>query len=269
MKGFIEEYGKIIVVIILTLLMLGFGQTGLAKPLQNSLLKSTGMITNAHNKFDEVTKEPETVTPGAIIDIEGVKYIVLEEREGYQALVIATSSINKSFQSNSRSDGRNDNTYENSTIDNYLENEWYNGLSSKMKAAIQITDIQQSAYTKDTDNDGILDYDNNHHHDVYNILKRHVFLPSVSEIGKAVDLKNPDKVTAFLTAFSTDYRSVILRDSYWVSSSNQDDFVTDLNYSNGCVLFDASGYPNQLARPAFTIDLSKVDYKVVGHVDYK
>lgn len=68
MKGFIEEYGKIIVIIILTLLMLGFGQTGLAKPIQNSLLKSTGMITNAHNKFDEVTKESGPAAPGPVLD---------------------------------------------------------------------------------------------------------------------------------------------------------------------------------------------------------
>ena len=131
MKGFIEENGKIIVVIILTLLMLGFGQTGLAKPLQNSLLKSTGMITNAHNKFDEVTKEPEPVTPGAIVDIEGTKYIVLEERENNQALVMTASSIgDKEIQSNCdgntglRPDGQNANTYEGSEIDNYLVNDW-------------------------------------------------------------------------------------------------------------------------------------------------
>lgn len=35
MKGFIEEYGKIIVVIILTLFMLGFGQTGLQSEAPN------------------------------------------------------------------------------------------------------------------------------------------------------------------------------------------------------------------------------------------
>ena len=129
MKGFIEEYGKIIVVIILMLLMLGFGQTGLAKPIQNSLLKSTGMITNAHNKFDEVTKEPEPVTPGAIVDIEGTKYVVLEERENNQALVVTADSIvNRPFQPFSRSDGQNQNTYEGSYIDNYLENNWYNNL---------------------------------------------------------------------------------------------------------------------------------------------
>lgn len=264
MKGFLEEYGLIIVVVAVILLMLLFGKSGYAKSIQDAILGSADHIVETGENITKSDKKEVHVTAGDTLDIEGTKYVVLEEREGYQALVIATSSINKSFQSGSRSDGRNDNTYEKSTIDNYLENEWYNGLSSKMKAAIQITDIQQSAYTNDTDNDGILDYDNNHHHDVYNVLKRHVFLPSVSEIGKAVDLKNPDKVTAFLTG----HRSVILRDSY-LDSSNQDDFVTVLNYSNGCVLYDASGYPNQLARPAFTIDLSKVDYKVAGHTDYK
>lgn len=258
MKGFIEEYGKIIVVIILTLLMLGFGQTGLAKPLQNSLLKSTGMITNAHNKFDEVTKEPEPVTPGAIVDIEGVKYIVLEQREGYQALVMtANSTVNRPFQPSSRSDGQNQNTYEGSYIDNYLENNWYNNLSSTMKAAIQTTSIKQASYTKSNNPDS--KQETGYNGQVYNTISRRVFLPSVSEIGKAVDLKSSDKVKEFLNG-----TYIVTRDGYNAVG------VECLGvYDNGDILgAEYAGFGLDM-RPAFVIDISQVNYKVTGHKDYK
>lgn len=266
MKGFIEEYGKIIVVIILTLLMLGFGQTGLAKPLQNSLLKSTGMITNAHNKFDKVTKEPEPVTPGAIVDIEGTKYVVLEERENNQALVMTASSIgSKKFQSSYdgntylRPDGQNANTYEGSEIDNYLENDWYNSLSSTMKSAIQPTSIKQASYATFKDPDSKQETGPNGQ--VYNTISRHVFLPSVSEIGKAVDLKNPDKVKAFLNG-----SSIWTRDSY---QNYAGALAESLEASSGSL--DGTFFVDSAhgVRPAFVIDLSQVDYKVTGHKDYK
>lgn len=264
MKGFIEEYGKIIVVIILTLLMLGFGQTGLAKPIQNSLLKSTGMITNAHNKFDEVTKEPEPVTPGAIVDIEGTKYVVLEEQENNQALVMTVSSIgDKRFQSNYnfntglRPDGQNANTYEGSDIDNYLENDWYNSLPSTMKAAIQSTSIKQASYA--TYNDPDSKQETGYNGQVYNTISRHAFLPSISEIGKVVDLKNPDKGKAFLNG-----------DYLWTRDSWQGDagFAEFLSPNFGGLSINPAGTKNGV-RPTFVIDLSQVNYKVTGHTDYK
>ena len=264
MKGFIEEYGKIIVVIILTLLMLGFGQTGLAKPIQNSLLKSTGMITNAHNKFDEVTKEPEPVTPGAIVDIEGTKYVVLEEQENNQALVMTVSSIgDKRFQSNYnfntglRPDGQNANTYEGSDIDNYLENDWYNSLPSTMKAAIQSTSIKQASYA--TYNDPDSKQETGYNGQVYNTISRHAFLPSISEIGKAVDLKNPDKGKSFLNG-----------DYLWTRDSWQGDagFAEFLSPNFGGLSINPAGTKNGV-RPTFVIDLSQVDYTVAGHTDYK
>lgn len=264
MKGFIEEYGKIIVVIILTLLMLGFGQTGLAKPLQNSLLKSTGMITNTHNKFDEVTKEPEPVTPGAIIDIEGAKYIVLEQRENSQALVVTAKSVGKKrfqpdYNPNTylRPDGQNANTYENSTIDNYLENEWYNSLSSTIKTAIQVTNIKQDSYSKNIRK--YVKQETGPNGQVYNTISRHIFLPSVSEIDKVVDLEWYDKVAEFL-----DIDGMWTRDSYQEVAGA----AMFLN-GNSKKLGNNYVYLDYGARPAFVIDLSKVDYKTVGHTDYK
>lgn len=200
----------------------------------------------------------ESYSAGDTLDIEGTKYVVLEERENNQALVMTVRSIGKrAFQSDYdhrtrlRPDGQNANTYEGGEIDNYLENEWYNGLSSTMKAAIQTTSIKQASYA--TDNDPDSKQETGYNGQVYNTISRHAFLPSVSEIGKAVDLKNYDKVKAFLNG-----------EYIWTRDSSLDraDLVEELDASfisltNRCV-------DNTIgARPAFVIDLSQVNYSVV------
>lgn len=186
------------------------------------------------------------------LDIEGTKYIVLEERENNQALVMTASSIgNKKFQSTARADGQNQSTYEGSEIDNYLENEWCNSLSSTMKAAIQTTSIKQASYSTSDDPDSKQETGPNGQ--VYNTISRHVFLPSVNEIGKAVDLKNPDKVKAFLNG-----TNIWTRDSYQGSAYSAEylgAYFGSLNYDD---VYYTCG-----VRPAFVIDLSQVNYSVV------
>lgn len=192
------------------------------------------------------------------LDIEGTKYVVLEERENNQALVMTASSIgNKAFQSSYdgntylRTDGQNANTYEGSEIDNYLENDWYNSLSSTMKSAIQPTSIKQASYA--TYNDPDSKQETGYNGQVYNTISRHAFLPSVREIGKVVDLKNPDKVKAFLNG-----------DYLWTRDSCQGDahYVEYLSAYRGSLDF---GYVDRARGvcPAFVIDLSQVNYSVV------
>lgn len=192
------------------------------------------------------------------LDIEGTKYIVLEERENNQALVMTASNIGKkSFQANYdrktylRPDGQNANTYEGSEIDNYLENEWYNNLSSTMKTAIQATNIKQASYT--TYNDPDSKQETGSHGQVYNTISRHVFLPSVSEIGKVVDLKNPDKVRPLL------YTSIWTRDSYQGFANN----AVDLDANSGSLINDDVNYTLSM-RPTFVVDLTQVNYSVVN-----
>lgn len=134
---------------------------------------------------------------GTVLNIEGTEYTVIEQKDNDEYLVIRNECIgHKKFQSNSRTDGQNQNTYEGSEIDNYLENDWYNGLSPKMKAAIQTANIKQASYK--TYNDPDSKQETGPNGQVYNTISRRAFLPSVSEIGKVVNLKNPDKVEAFL-----------------------------------------------------------------------
>lgn len=195
----------------------------------------------------------ESYSAGDTLDIEGYKYVVLEEHENNQALVMAVNNIGENkFQSEARSDGQNMNTYEGSEIDNYLENDWYNSLSSTMKTAIQATNIKQASYADFEDPDS--KQETGYNGQVYNTISRHAFLPSVSEIGKVVDLKNPDKVKVFLDDYSI-----------WTRDSYQDDIngVEGL-IANGSQLlsYHAAAF-NVWTRPAFVIDLSQVNYSVV------
>lgn len=186
------------------------------------------------------------------LDIEGTRYVVLEERENNQALVMTASSIgHKRFQLSDRSDGQNNSTYEGSEIDNYLENEWYNGLSSTMKAAIQTTSIKQASYA--TDNDPDSKQETGYNGQVYNTISRHAFLPSVSEIGKVVDLKSPDKVKEFLNG-----TGIWTRDSY----QNYSTAAEYLPAYSGSLCNNIVNNSNGV-RPAFVIDLSQVNYSVV------
>lgn len=193
------------------------------------------------------------------IDIEGTEYVVLEERENNQALVMTASSIGRrAFQSNYsgrthlRPDGQYANTYENSEIDNYLENEWYNGLSSKMKTAIRTTNIKQASYTSFHGSN--LKQETGYNGQVYNTISRHVFLPSVSEIGKVVDLKNKDKVKAFSNGTKI-----------WTRDSDQafGESAKYLDAEYGILSTYVVGFDNFGVRPAFVIDLSQVNHSVV------
>lgn len=255
MKGFIQEYGNIIVVVAVILLMLLFGKSGYAKSIQDAILGSADHIVETG---ENITKPEIHVNTGDMLNIDGSKYIVLEEKGNSQAFVMTDSSIgSKRFQLGDRSDGQNKNTYEGSDIDNYLENDWYNTLSSTMKTAIQTTNIKQASYTDPTDPDSKQDtgYDGQ----VYNTIGRHVFLPGVSEIGKVLNLKNTDNVKMFL-----DGTDIWTRDSFQGNYYHAELLYTSYgSLSNNHVGITCG------VRPAFVIDLSKVDYTEAGHTDYK
>ena len=205
------------------------------------------------------------VQSGSRLKIEGNEYIVLEKRENNQALVMTTDRIKTEFFIDTGSNYNDNfikewNTYEGNTIDKYLENTWYKRLSAKMQNAIQITNIKQLCYnTKHIDSPPRDNYDG----EVYNTISRHVFLPSVSEIGKVVDLKNPDKVLAFMNSIKfMSKKTMWLRDSALQGSScvmylerGELTYCYAANYEGMC--------------PTFVIDLSQIDYTVEGTTNYK
>lgn len=257
MKVFIQEYGIIMVVVAVVLGMLAFGKTGYAKGIQDAILGSADHIVETGENITKSDKKEVNVTAGDILDIEGKGYIVLEKQVNSQALVVTADSImNRPFQPSSRSDGQNQNTYEGSEIDNYLENDWYNSLSSTMKSAIQPRSIKQASYAKYNDTDS--KQEQGYNGQTYNAINRHVFLPSVEEISKIVDLKNQDKVKAFLNG-----KTIWTRDSY-----------QEYNFAAECIgtfggLGVGSVASNGGVRAVFAIDLTNLNYESKGVSNFK
>ena len=101
---------------------------------------------------------------GTVLEIEGMKFIVMSQTDDDTYLVIDGESLgNMQYQPNvdsdgnykvgtyetpdeKRPDGQYSNTYEGSYIDNYLENTWFKQLPEKLRNAIQATDIKQTSY---------------------------------------------------------------------------------------------------------------------------
>ena len=195
---------------------------------------------------------------GTTVNIAGSEYIIMDELNGDEYLVISKNTIgNRKFQSDNRLDEQCRSTYEGSAIDNYLENEWYNCLSSTMKAAIQTVNIKQASYATDTNPDS--KQETGYNGQVYNTISRQAFLPSVSEIGKAVDLKNPDKVKAFLNGIS-----IWTRDSYQGHTNGAEFLLTSTGHLGASYVYYTRG-----VRPAFVINLSKIENTITGSVSYK
>lgn len=107
---------------------------------------------------------------GTVLEIEGMKFIVMSQTDDDTYMLIDGESIgNIQYQPNvdsdgnykvgtyetpneKRPDGQYSNTYEGSYIDNYLENTWYKQLPEKLQKAIQATDIKQAAYNNTSSN---------------------------------------------------------------------------------------------------------------------
>ena len=330
MKGFIQEYGNIIVVVAVILLMLLFGKTGFAKNIQDAILGSANHIVETGESVTD--KEP-----GDILEIEGKKYIVMSKKDKDTYLVISGESIgNIQFQPNqdssgnyydigkwnendlpnNRHDGQNSSVYEDSYIDKYLESTYYNSLPEELKKAIVATQIKQASYTNTGSNskwrllskntnpvspDGTRNWfynegtsenpkyvrydkvtipdgesgayplkywtkkEKGYGGQSYNTITRHVYLPSVEEISNLVDLNDANKIYAFLKGTNNSLKHMWLRDA----SSGSPRHAMNLIYDNHSLDSAYVAYPWLGVRPAFTVDLSKIDYTEAGHVDYK
>lgn len=215
-------------------------------------------------------------TPGTIVNIDNNDYIMLQHKERNKYLllkrkVVGMRAFNESYDSNTylRSDGKYTNTYENSEIDKYLENDWYERLSNEVKNAIQISDIKQTAYNSPSNMfDSILDdlsvSDVGYNAQTYTVLQRHVYLPNMEELGQFINLNNKDSIKTYLkTVNDTEIYSIWTRD---VDSKKAN--ALHLNAFYGCLDNSPTQYTYHIA-PAFVIDLSKIDYAVTGSVNYK
>lgn len=271
---------------------------------------------------------------GTVLEIEGMKFIVIEQTNDDTYMLIDGKSIgNIQYQPNQnangdyeigaydtpndkRFDGQYSNTYEGSYIDNYLENTWYKQLPDKLQQAILETEIKQKSINCDKTNsrwmslspttsppspdgiiewyynsgtkenpnlirwnkvvlpdnetgvwqyDGLQTFDLGYNGQSYNTIKRHVYLPSINEIAELVNLNSANKVYDFLKGTNNQLEFMWLRDSAHYTPMNSAYLHYKIRSFNTYIVTDTT----MGVRPAFVVDLSKIDYSVTGKVNYK
>ena len=146
-------------------------------------------------------------------------------------------------------------------------NDWYynEGTAENPKWVIytkaNIPDDDQGAYPLNCWKQSEKGYNNT----TYNTITRHVYLPSVEELSNLVDLNNNSKIYSFLKGTNNSLYHMWFRDS----NSSLPRYAMNLSYN--CRSVDNNYVTNPWigVRPAFVIDLSKIDYTVTGIVNYK
>lgn len=209
---------------------------------------------------------------GTVLNIEGSEYVVMKNVEDNKYLVVSKNSVaNKPYQINYsesaklRSDGQNASTYDGSDIDKYLENEWYNSLSSTMKAAVQPYQIRQNSFAFNPLPTMVVSVvcENGPNNQVYSQITRHIFLPGVDDLLPIVKIGyNPQ--------YNQKPNDFLKNDTIWIRNSYQGDASMAAIISFRASPMNCDSLKTEHAiRPAFVIDLSKIDYTVTGSVNYK
>lgn len=138
------------------------------------------------------------------IEIDGKEYRALERMSDTKYLVMSMNFIDaRIFQKYTlplsiRDDVKVINTYNGSDIDKFLEN-MYQKMPHNVKNAIIPVEIQQDEYIRE----GTM-VKRNREIPAYSKVSssesiiRHIFLPSIEEVGKAIDLDDEGTVLDFL-----------------------------------------------------------------------
>lgn len=206
------------------------------------------------------------------IEIDGKEYRVLEKISDTKYLVISVDFIDaRTFQEydspfSIRDDGKTINTYSGSDIDKFLEN-MYQKMPQNVKNAIIPVEIQQGQYVREGTtvkrNREIPAYSKVSSSDS---IVRHIFLPSIEEIGKAIDLDNEDDVLDFLheAGDSLRHKDIWTRDRFSFCEEEQDvDTVVLTIMQHFCSVFFDDVQMLHGVRPALVVDISKLSKEVL------
>ena len=160
-----------------------------------------------------------------------------------------------------RDDGEIINAYNGSNIDKFLEN-MYQKMPQNVKSAIIPVEIQQDVYVK-----GGTIVKRNRKIPAYrkvsssDSIVRHIFLPSIEEIGNAIDLDNEDTVLDFLheAGDSLRHKDIWTRDRllFGEETWNTNTVVMTIMQHFCSVFFDDVQMTHGV-RPAFVVDISKL-----------
>ena len=206
------------------------------------------------------------------IKMDGKEYRVLERMSDTKYLVMSMDFIDaRIFQEytspfSTRDDGKIINVYNGSNIDNFLEGLYQKTPQSIKNAIIQI-EIQQDVYVKKGTmvkrNREIPAYRKVSSSDS---IVRHIFLPSIEEIGNAIDLDDEDAVLDFLheAGDSLRHKDIWTRDRllFGEESWNTNTAVMTIMQHFCSVFFDDAQMIHGV-RPAFVVDVSKLNKDVL------
>ena len=205
------------------------------------------------------------------IEIDGKEYRVLERMSDTKYLVMSMDFIDaRIFQEytspfSTRDDGEIINAYNGSNIDKFLEN-MYQKIPQNVKSAIIPVEIQQDVYVK-----GGTIVKRNREIPAYSKVSssdsivRHIFLPSIEEIGNAIDLDDEDAVLDFLheAGDSLRHKDIWTRDRllFGEESWNTNTAVMTIMQHFCSVFFDDVQMLHGV-RPALVVDTSKLNKEV-------
>ncbi len=206
------------------------------------------------------------------IEVDGKEYRVLERMSDIKYLVMSMDFIDaRIFQEytspfSTRDDGKIINAYNGSNIDKFLEN-MYQKTPQNIKNAIVPVEIQQDVYIKKGTmlkrNREIPAYSKVSSSDS---IVRHIFLPSIEEIGNTIDLDDEDTVLDFLheAGDSLRHKDIWTRDRllFGEESWNTNTAVMTIMQHFCSAFFDDVQMIHGV-RPAFVVDISKLNKDVL------
>lgn len=161
------------------------------------------------------------------------------------------------------------NTYADKTLDTYLNNTWYNSLSATAKAAIVDKNITQYQYTSSWDvfdsntHASWADYSTKTVKDV--VGERHVYAIDIEDVEKYFGGTDTESSTfsdteVFIFFCYTASSSEVTTMPWLRSASAESGKAFFANNGWGRILSANTNANTEGARPAFQIDLSKIDW---------
>lgn len=201
------------------------------------------------------------------IEIDGKEYRALERMSDTKYLVMSMNFIDaRIFQKYTlplsiRDDVKVINTYNGSDIDKFLEN-MYQKMPHNVKNAIIPVEIQQDEYIRE----GTM-VKRNREIPAYSKVSssesiiRHIFLPSIEEVGKAIDLDDEGTVLDFLheAGDSLWCKDIWTRDKL-ISDGDNTAVMTIMQHF--CSVFFDDAQITHGVRPALVVDISKLNKEV-------
>lgn len=237
--------------------------------------KGAGYGTSSFSNSVTVTKGSAMPVKGDLITIDSKQYRVLKTNGSVaEVLAMYDAIANQRFAVN--------NTYAGGTIDVYLNETFYNGLSATIKTAIVEKTFKQDSWTTNGGSSAIANYTG-----VYQTANNYILSLMSTAYGISIsrkcyalsvqDIINYLGVTTSMNSANTTLTSENIWKMFWNQTTSIDNkriWLRSAVQSTSDTAFSASGTYGFLGRnntelegnyrPAFQIDLSKIEWSPVG-----